>query len=390
MKIFTGNQIKEIDRYTIEKEPVKSIDLMERAARKLFDWIVSGYGISTRIVIFCGPGNNGGDGLALGRMLAESGYTAELYYVNFTDRVSSDWEINRSRLKHVRNCSFYSIDKKEQFPLLSADDLVVDAIFGSGLTRLPEGLVADIIRLINESDTETISVDIPSGLFGEDNSDNDMAAVIRAKATLCFQFPRLSFMFAENYRFTGEVYVLPIGLHPVAVRDTGSPYHFLETVDVKPLIRTRKKFDHKGNYGHGLLIAGAKGKAGAAVLGARAALKTGVGLLTCHSAADCCDVLQVAVPEAMVRYDDNQALISSLEELSGFSAIGAGPGIGQQQETQDAFFSMLKTSRSPMVLDADALNILSLHKDWFPMLQPGTILTPHPKEFERLGKSTQS
>lgn len=390
MKIFTSDQIKEIDRYTIEREPVKSIDLMERAAKKIYDWIISRYGISKRIMIFCGPGNNGGDGLALGRMLTESGYKAGIYYVHFTDRVSTDWETNRNRLNHVRSSSFESIDSKEQFPLLTAEDLIVDAIFGSGLTRSPEGLAAEIIGLINESVAETISIDIPSGLFGEDNTGNNMDAVIRAKVTLCFQFPRLSFMFAENYSYTGDVSVLPIGLHPSAIRDTETDYHYLEAEDVRSLIRMRQKFDHKGKFGHGLLIAGSKGKAGAAVLGAKAALRTGVGLLTCYSAGACCDVLQVAVPEAMVRYDDDEAMISSLEGLSDFSAIGAGPGIGQQQETRDALFNLLKKSKSPMVLDADALNILSLNKDWFPMLQPGTILTPHPREFERLAGTSEN
>ena len=390
MKIFTGEQIREIDRYTIEKEPVKSIDLMERASRKLFDWLTGRFGISRRIMIFSGPGNNGGDGLALGRMLADSGYSVEIHYVHFTDRVSGDWEINRLRLKQYKKCLFYSLEEASQFPALYPDDIIVDSIFGTGLTRPAEGISADVIRLINESNCLVLAVDIPSGLFCEDNSGNKGDTIIRADHTLSFEFPKLSFMFSENFIYTGEIQILPIGLHPQAIRAIDTPYHFLEARDILPLLKPRNKFDHKGIYGHGLLVAGSKGKAGAALLGARAALRTGIGLLTCHVPESCCSILQSEIPEAMVVSDDNHTMVTSVNSPDGYTALGAGPGLGLHDETQTAVFNLLKSSRIPMVIDADAINILSTNRDWLPLMQPGTILTPHPREFERLAGKTEN
>lgn len=390
MKIFTGEQIKEIDRYTIDNEPVKSIDLMERAAKKLFEWITGRYGISRRIVIFSGPGNNGGDGLALGRMMADSGYSVEIHYVHFADRESADWEINRTRLKQYKKCLFYTMEEAGQFPVLYPDDIIIDAIFGTGLTRPPEGISAEVIRLINESNSMVIAVDIPSGLFCEDNSANNSDSIIRADFTLSFEFPKLSFMFSENNIYTGEVRILPIGLHPQAIRTTGTPYQFVEAVDILPFLKRRNKFDHKGLYGHGLLVAGSRGKAGAAVLGAEAALRTGIGLLTCHVPDACCNVLQTDIPEAMVVCDENETIVTSVGDLDKYTALGTGPGLGVHADTERAVFNILKSCRIPMVVDADAINILSTNKEWLPLLQPGTILTPHPGEFERLAGKTEN
>jgi NAD(P)H-hydrate epimerase len=388
MKIFTCSQVKEIDRYTIENEPVSSAALMERAAGKIFDWIARRYDRSESFVIFTGPGNNGGDGLVLARLLHEARFDTAVYYINFTDKVTEEWQLNYNRL-YDSGYSFIKVVKsQDDFPVLTGNDIIVDSIFGSGLTRPAEGLAADTIKYINSSGCEVISIDMPSGLFGEDNSGNNREHIIRARHTLTFQFPKLAFMLADNYPFTGEWHVLPIGLHSAKIRETSTPYHYTEASDIAPLIHRRGKFDHKGIYGHGLLVAGSKDKAGAAVLAARAALRTGIGLLTCHTASHACGVIQGAVPEAMISADKNDFLITSVGDTSIFSAVGTGPGLGVSPETSGAVTGMIAACSKPMVIDADAINILGSDRNYLSLLRQAMILTPHLKEFERLaGKS---
>jgi ADP-dependent NAD(P)H-hydrate dehydratase / NAD(P)H-hydrate epimerase len=389
MKIFRCEQIKEIDEYTIMHEPIMSVDLMERAAGQLFNWIANRFGRSEHFIVFAGPGNNGGDGLALARMLAANRYYVEIYYIKYTEKTSPDWAINMRRLETETDVPVKILSDSDHFPVVSSGDILIDAIFGSGLTRYVEGLPGEIIRKINSVDATIISIDIPSGLFGEDNSKNSSDNIVKADYTLSFQFPKLSFMFAENASYVGEWIILPIGLNSNIIRITESPYLYLGNSDVAPLIKTRNIFDHKGNYGHGLLIAGSKGKMGAAVLGARASLRTGIGLITCHTPACGEIIVQVAVPEAMVKADKSEDCVSEIDITDSFSAIGVGPGLGTVPESQKALYSLLADCRKPMVIDADALNILSLNKKWLSNLHPGIVLTPHPKEFERLaGKAS--
>jgi len=384
MKIFRSDQIREIDKLTIANEPISSADLMERAAGSLFAWYVKRFERNRRVFIFAGPGNNGGDGLALARLLAEERYDVELYYLNFTEKTTSDWELNYNRLKNVSGVMINIISTPEQFPFVAPDYVVIDAIFGSGLTRPVEGLPLDIIRNINNSGAPKISVDIPSGLFCEDNSNNDPSAIVKADYTLSFQFPKLSFMFAENDVFIGKWEVLPIGLSESAIRNTISPYTYLKHGDITPLLKKRNRFDHKGVYGHGLLIAGTKGKMGAAVLGAGAALRTGIGLLSCHIPSSGRTILQISVPEAMVECDQSEELISEIIFSDSYSAAAVGPGLGTSPETQNTLLGFLKKFRKPLVIDADAINILAANKDYLKLLHPDIVLTPHPKEFERL------
>jgi hydroxyethylthiazole kinase-like uncharacterized protein yjeF len=384
MKIFRSDQIKEIDNYTITNEPIPSIELMERAAGKLFSWYINRFERNRRVFVFAGPGNNGGDGLALARMLSESRYEVYLHYIKFTEKTTSDWDFNFQRLKRDSRIIINIITSIQQFPVISSDDVIIDAIFGSGLGRPVEGLPYEAIRMINNSEALKISVDIPSGLFGEDNSRNNPEAIVRADYTLSFQFPKLSFMFAENADFVGKWEVLPIGLNETAIRNTPSPYSLTSIKDIAPLLRMRKKYDHKGIFGHGLLVAGSKGKMGAAVLGAGAALRTGIGLITCHVPSSGIVILQTSIPEAMVQSDKSEDFISGIEESLSYSAAGIGPGLGTLKETGNALHRFLKYFSKPLVIDADAINILAENKEWFSLLSPDVILTPHPKEFERL------
>jgi len=384
MKIFNCEQIKEIDRYTIENEPVSSGDLMERAAGKLFEWISSRYPRSQDFTIFTGPGNNGGDGLVLARLLSYGGFRTEVFDVKISDKYSDDFKVNRKRLETLGGVPFIEIADAGQIPQLSQDEIVIDAIFGSGLSRPVEGLALEVIKFINASGCTVISIDIPSGLLCEDNGKNNPYGIVRAETTLSFQFPKLSFMFADCNKYTGNWMVLPIGLHPDAIRKTDSPYIFLEDKDIIKLLKKRGKFDHKGIYGHGLLVAGSLNKAGASVLSARAALRTGIGLITCHTASAARQVIQSSLPEAMVQPDEGETEITNVVPVVGINAVAVGPGIGTSDVTCTAFHSLLNQWRKPVVIDADAINILGLNKDWIKLLPENSILTPHKKEFERI------
>ncbi len=388
MKIFTCEQIREIDDITIRTEPVSSFDLMERAAGQLLLWYMKSFDRTRRVLIFTGPGNNGGDGLALARMLASNRYNVGVYDLNISEKTSPDWKINHQRLRQETNVPFISVSRRDQIPDFRPDDVLVDAIFGSGLARPANGLASDIIRFINQTGCTIVSIDIPSGLFGEDNGKNDLESVVKADYTLTFQFPKLSFMFAENARFTGEWVVLPIGLSSKAIKEIQTPYSLLEPDAIISFMKARKKFDHKGIYGHGILISGSKGKMGAAVLGARAALRTGIGLLTCHIPGSGNQILQTSVPEAMSQPDANAEIVSEIGETERFDAIGIGPGIGTDPVTQKAFHSVLLNRSKPLVIDADGINILGINDKWMSVMPEKTVLTPHLKEFERIaGKS---
>ena len=390
MKFFRSDQIKKIDEYTIKEEPVTSVDLMERAAGQLLRWYLPRFERSGRVLIFAGPGNNGGDGLALARLLEENRYDPEVYYIEFSEKTSEDWNINLDRLKKETKIKVNYVTVIDEFPVVFPDDKIIDAIFGSGLTRPVHGLAQDVIKKINQSGSTIISIDIPSGMFGEDNADNVNDSIVSADYTLSFQFPKLSFMFAENSAFLGEWTVLPIGLSANAIKSTISPYILLGKEDVVPLLKKRNKFDHKGIYGHGLLISGSLGKMGAAVMGAGAALRSGIGLITCHIPFCGVSVIQGALPEAMVLPDPNEKHVSEIGVTDSFTAIGIGPGLGTEPVTCEAVINLLSACRKPIVIDADALNILSLDKNRLSLIPAGAILTPHPMEFERLAGKTNN
>ena len=384
MKIFRCDQIKAIDDYTIEHEPIASIDLMERAAGKVFCWIQKRYLKSERMVIFAGPGNNGGDGLAVARILALEGYDVVVNYIEFTEKRSRDQERNSSRLTTETDVALNHIRKPNEIPDIYSEDIIIDAIFGSGLTRPVDGLAGDVIKKINSVNAVVISIDIPSGLFGEDNFTNNHEFIIKASFTLSFQLPKLSFMFAENGIYTGDIVILQIGLNKDTIDKTDTPFLLLEKSDIAPLLKRRRKFDHKGIYGHGLLAGGSLGKMGAAVLGAGAALRSGLGLLTCHIPRFGNVIMQTSLPEAMVNLDKSENCITKIEDADTYNAVGIGPGLGTKSESQEALRIFLFECKKPMIIDADGLNILSKNKQWLSLLAPGTILTPHPKEFERL------
>ncbi len=384
MKLFRTSEVHNIDAYTIAHEPIADIDLMERAAGKLFGWVTAHFDKDRRVMVFTGPGNNGGDSLALARMLAGAGYVVEDYFLRFTDKISNSCRINLERLEKTGKVPVKMIRSEEELPEVTSGVLVIDGIFGSGLTRPLRGLPEKAVARINASGAAVVAIDVPSGLFGEDNTENDAEKILKADYTLTFQFPKLSFFFPENDAFTGEWVVLDIGLHPDIIAATPTPYHYLTVADVAGLIRPRKKFSHKGTYGHAMLISGSCGRMGAAVLASRGCLRSGVGLLTVHVPRLGNDILQTAVPEAMLESDQSDILFSEVPDLTPYSAVGAGPALGTRSNSQKALHALITTAKTPLVLDADALNMLAMHPEWYEELPEGTVLTPHPKEFERL------
>lgn len=391
MKVFTCSQIAEIDQKTISDEPVSSIDLMERASAKVADWLMNNCRKENEVWFFAGPGNNGGDAMAVARMLACDNFKCSVFLSKFGRELKGDPAVNWQRLEEQNKVSLIYIDSEDSIPGIHCDLLVVDGLFGSGLNKPLEGLAKEIIGRINNSGAKVISIDLPSGLFGEDNSQNDLSAIIRASHTLTFQFPKICFFFAENDCYVGNWEVLPIGLSSEAISSVPSKISYLTKEFIADILIKRGKFAHKGTFGHALLIAGSFCKMGAAILAGKACLRAGVGLLTCHIPKVGYTILQNSVPEAMVSIDSSEVVFSEVPPIDQFSAIGVGPGLDKHPETQRALRNLLLLKPKKLVLDADALNILSENRDWLELLPANSILTPHPKEFERLaGQSANS
>lgn len=391
MKIFPSNSIKRLDTYTIEHEPIASIDLMERAARTLTKAITNRWKTDTPVVIFAGPGNNGGDALAVARMMAEMEYKIEVFLFNTKGELSADCQTNKELVEMMEEVTFHEISTQFVPPVLTPDHLIIDGLFGTGLNKPLSGGFAAVVKYINASPATVVAIDIPSGLMGEENTFNVKSNIIRADVTFSLQLPKLAFLFAENSEFVGEWDLLNIGLSEEGIEETETNYEMLDIEDIRLLIKPRQQFAHKGNFGHALLIAGSKGMAGASVLAARACLRSGVGLLTVHAPICNYDILQSSVPEAIVETDANETCFAIPTDTDDYQAVGIGPGLGRNEETEAALLEQLEHCQSPIVVDADALNILANHRHALTHLPKGSILTPHPKELERLiGKCQDS
>jgi len=391
MKILSVENIRKADAYTIKNEPISSIDLMERAGTNCALWIKKKLKKKQKVFVFVGPGNNGGDGLVIARQLFEQGYDISVCLIHFTEKFSDDFNINLNRLKKLKNINIIDVHSVKDLPNIEANSIVVDALFGSGLSREIEGLAAEAIHHINSSNAVVVAIDIPSGLYADRIIESKKDPVVFADYTLSLQFPKLSFMFAETELIVGQLEIIPIGLHEGFIEMVEASAYLLEPNDIAQLIQFRSKFSHKGSFGHALLIAGSYGKMGAAVLAAHASLRSGLGLLTTHIPKKGIDILQTAVPENMVSIDEQEEYFSKPPKLNPYNAVGIGPGLGKDIQTQKAFKLLIQEVNAPMVIDADALNILSENKTWLSFLPEESILTPHPKEFERLaGKSSNS
>lgn len=384
MKIFATEQIKELDQYTMQHEPISSPELVERAATVFMHEFCRRYSKQNRIVVFAGHGNNGADALAIARLLTDEGYRVETILCNPYNHLTYDCELNKERLLQLDQVEFTEVIDNFTVPDLDSRDIVIDGLFGSGLNRpLDKGFTA-LVDYLNQSEATVVSIDIPSGLFGEDNRQNNPDAIVMADVTLTFQSPKLAFLLAENAPYVGEWKVLDIGLHPDALEKTPSSYYFIQEEDIAAVFGPRDRFSHKGTFGHALLIAGSRGKMGAALLSARACLRSGAGLVTAHIPARGETIFQTAFPEAMLSFDANTDYFSALPDITPYSAIGIGPGLGQHMESAAALERLFSTAAKPLVIDADALNLVASNLDLIKRIPPRSLLTPHPKEFDRL------
>jgi len=395
LKILTSNQIREADAHTIQSHAIASIDLMERAAEACVDWIVKQFPTSAikqqTINVFCGSGNNGGDGLAIARMLSEIDYQVEVFIIRHSERYSSDFKINEQRLTGLSNIKIHNISAASEINCarFNRETILIDALLGSGINKPVEGLLAEVIREINKTQLKVISIDVPSGLFSEDNTAVK-DAVIAASHTLCFECPRLSFMFPDSGKYVNQFSILDIGLDKEFIAGLTAQNLFVIRDTVRNMLKRRTKFSHKGTYGHALIVAGSYGKIGAAILSSTACLKAGAGLLTVHVPRCGYDALQTALPEAMLDVDQHDHYLTDSIDIAKYDAIGIGPGLGTEKQTQNILKLLIQNAHVPLVLDADAISILGENKTWISFLPPGSILTPHPKEFERLAGKTSS
>ena len=383
MKFFTAEQIYAADKFTIEKQQISSNDLMERAAIQIFNWLhLRMQGAQVKIHLFCGIGNNGGDGMALARHLKEHGYNIEVNVVNYSDKRSKDFLINLDRLKD-RKIWPHFMECDDEYPEIGRDDIIVDAIFGIGLNRSPDEWVANLMQYLNNSGAFILAVDIPSGVFMAKPVENQNA-VVRANHVLSFQTPKLVFFLPETGVYSNQWEVLDIGLDPGFLMNTEAEFELIGKNEMLPIYIPREKFSHKGTYGHSLIIGGSYGKIGAVHLAAKACLNTGSGLVTAYVPKCGYLPLQTSLPEAMVITDSDENHISNIEYDLLPTVIGVGIGIGVEAETLNAFSKFLVKVKSPLVIDADGLNLLAKNKELLKKLPSKTVLTPHPKELERL------
>lgn len=383
MKILSAEQIRQWDQFTIQQEPIDSVDLMERAAQKCTDWLCEQYPEATSFSIFCGKGNNGGDGLAIARQLLERNYFVSVFILEFGHKGTNDFQINLARLHKIPQADIHFIQTEEHFHSFPKRTIIIDAILGSGLNRQLEGITANLVKYINNSGCEVISIDIPSGLFVDHSSKGNV--VVHASHTLTFQCYKPAFFVAENEDSVGQVHLLDIGLHQLFLEQLVTNFELVDDKLVSSFFKRRKKFSHKGHFGHALIIAGSYGKMGAALLSTKACLRSGAGLVTAHIPSSGYAIMQQSVPEAMVTTDFNSSFVTKLADSPDrFTAIGVGPGIGTAIESKELLYEIFNAYKRPLVADADALNIMAGEPELLRLLPAHSILTPHPKEFERL------
>jgi hydroxyethylthiazole kinase-like uncharacterized protein yjeF len=400
MKLLSAAQIRQLDQATIREQQTTSTELMERAATAVAQWLFGRFDphATTDVLLLCGPGNNGGDGLALARLLYRAGYAVRVALLP-ADKYSDDYQHNHHVLPHLIPVSELRADA---LPPIQPTTLVVDALFGTGLTRPLAGLAAAVVEHLNASAAQVVAIDLPSGLLANAPQPDPAAPVVRAQHTVSFGPPKLAFLLPQNAELVGEWYSADIGLSQDFIEQTDTPWHFTALPKPQPenwspaptgqpeiQLPKRAKFGYKNTFGHALLLAGSRGKVGAAVLSSGACLRGGVGLLTVAVPGCGYDIIQTTRPEAMCLADAQPDFISELPDLQSYQAIGIGPGLGQNDASRAVLERLLREAKVPLVLDADALNMLGTHRELLDLLPPSTVLTPHLGEFARLTEKTK-
>lgn len=381
MKIFSPRQISDIDKKTIQNQKISSIKLMERAGKVCADCIMKQVDKKTKISVFCATGNNGGDGLVVARLLQFSGYSTRVYVLSL-NKETDEFRYNYQLLPPDCICKINRVEDLVEMEI-GADEVIVDAIFGNGLSRTPDGIILETIKHINKSIAYTIAIDMPSGLFAE-KTVVDSSSVVLADKIITFQFPKLAFFLPDNKDFLTDWEVIDIGLDKEVILKEKSYITLMEYEELKKYYFPREdQWAHKGNYGHALFIGGSYGKIGATILGTKALLRIGAGLVTSYIPKCGYTAMQVAVPEAMVECGGEDKL-EKITPTVNANVIAIGSGMGVDLQTIEAFSNFLKRNKIPLVVDADALNILAKKKELLKYLPPKTVLTPHPKELERI------
>lgn len=378
MKILNVKQIREADQYTIKNEPIASIDLMERASREVVNWICEKFINEHEIIILAGSGNNGGDGLAIARLLSHHGYKVSVVLV-MGESGSEDFEQNLTKLKSIQEVEILG-----DFDLSKSADktIFIDAIFGSGLSRPITGEIATFVDKVNSAYGIKLAVDIPSGVFADEPSSGE--TIFKADYTLSFQVPKLAFMIAENQEFIGEFEILDIGLSSEFISNCISKYSIFELNEEDKKLFKVESIAHKGIRGRTAIIAGGHAKMGAAILAAKGTLHSGIGLLSVQSCPHCINIIQNQIPEALILEDENEYVLGSFLNYEKQDSLVFGPAVGFANKTKMLLEEVLKNYRGQLILDADAITILAENRELLQLLPKGTILTPHHGEFKRL------
>jgi len=384
MKILTANQIKDCDAATIEKG-ISSIALMEKAATKCCDWIIDYFRNADKILIFCGNGNNGGDGFAIARILYEKGFDVEVFINKDNMKFSREAEINFKKIKAISGIDVK--DFSEVFNVNDEKSIIVDALFGYGLNRELSDDFKNLIKKLNQIKAQKISIDIPIGLYA-DKIIEENSTVFKADFTLTFQFYKKSFLHPETGKFCGKIIVLNIDLDKDFINEVETDYFVIDEKLIKEIYKPRGDFCHKGTFGKSILVGGSYGKMGAILMSTLSALKTG-SALTFTIAPECGNViLQSQIPEAMF-IGSGENYIDKIE-IQEKAVYGIGPGLGKEKQTKKALLEFLESYNQYIVLDADALNILAENSK-LNFITKNAVITPHPLEFERLfGKTANS
>jgi ADP-dependent NAD(P)H-hydrate dehydratase / NAD(P)H-hydrate epimerase len=382
-KIFSHKKLSELDSAIIECDRIASWDLMERAARAIVNELKKNINITNKIAVICGPGNNGGDGLALSRMLLKQNYDVNPFLINFKNKLSSDTIINSGLVEKKE------INELTQFPDLESYEVIIDSIFGTGLSREVKGDFKSIIERINKIKTKVISIDIPSGMLPDVNSSNWIA--VESDLCITINSPKRSFFYPENNKYLQKWVTVNIGAGS-KITDAIESSNYIIDSNIKTFIKKRNKYSNKGHYGTALIVAGSKGMIGAAVLSAKACLRSGVGKLSMAIPEYSYNTMHVSVPEATCINLNTQTILNMKpEELNKYSSIGIGPGLGVNENTYKIIEYIFENYHNYIVIDADAINTLAQYPEVHRKITSKSILTPHIKEFDRLvGKSISS
>ncbi len=381
LNLLTSDQIRQADEYTIRQRPIKSIDLMEKASLAFTEAFIKNYPDNKKnICVYCGTGNNGGDGLAIARLLAKSGYRVQARVARFSGKSSDEFEGNLARLMSVG----VLIDEFRKVAEITDEkaDIIIDALIGSGLNKALEGEWLTLVEWLNSLGKPVVSVDIPTG-FKSEGPVSQHDVTIKSDLTISFQRPKINFLLPESALCIKRFEVVDIGLDEEFIESIDSPYRLLTDKDVSVRLKHRNPFSHKGTYGHALIIAGALQTMGAALLCSEACLNSGAGLTTACIPEEGLNALNIRTPEVMAALRYANVLPADLD-WDKYKSIAIGPGLGTSVESKEILAATLSNFKHPIVIDADAINLISLNPELIFYVPKSSVFTPHIKEFDRL------